>query len=903
MSKLIRPPLPLSPINRDEFDIDGMDGEALNGLPFGAIKVDEDGRILFYNKAESLLSGRAPERVIGRRFFHEVAPCTNMPSFYGRFVQAVVREKAQVSFTFVFDFAMRPVRVRIDMTPARESGQYWILVRPVERLVVEERTDAQRLISEAQVRVVGESIDTTVCERELIHVPDAIQPHGVLIAIDREDLTIVAASRNVGDLLGVPLERMLGLPAGEWFEESFLNTIMKATSRQGARKRGATRTLNGGWFSYAAHQSGGSLIVELQHPPVVADSGAYRVDQAHGFLDDFFDVVICAPPSEYVAQEAARMIREFSGFDRVLIYQFDEAGNGNVVAEEKVTDWEQSLVGLNFPANDIPKQARALYLRNRARHIPNNAYFASDLVYALKEGISAPIDLSLSSLRSLSPVHREYLNNMGVVASFSTSILVDGALWGLVIGHHRTPQHLSWETLDAIERAAELLGPRLARSESHDTQAARRRHEETHRAFLEQLAASEHVIDSLARGPIHLFDLFADCAGAAALIGGRLVIVGDAPPEGSVRALIAWLQRSVEEDVWATDCLSGYLPDMHAEKYRASGVMVSFLTPNHEDLLLWFRPEAEEIVVWAGDPNEKAVTDGRLLPRKRFEHWIELKSAHSSPWSVWKLELARRLTHSITAVISAQFVKLQILNEKLEIASSVKDRFLAQMSHELRTPLNAVLGFSELMASGLGGPITAKQNDYLDCIFSAGKHLLSLINDILEMSRLEAGKYETNPVLLNAGQVVAQVLEMLGPQAEKQGVTLRRATDPAEPIEIVTDERSLSQVLMNLISNAVKFTRQDGAVLVDVIEDAETVRFTVTDTGIGMDAETLGAIGSPFYRAQSAYMASPGTGLGLSIVRALVKENGGSISFDSKPGEGTTVQVRLPKRGREDASD
>ena len=879
--------------DRAEFDIDGLDEAELDSLPFGAIKVDADGRIHFYNMAESRLSGRLPDRVIGRSFFHDVAPCTNMPGFYGRFVESVVAERSHVTFTFVFDFAMRPVRVRIDMRPAREAGRYWILVRPFEYINREEETEAEKIVKAAQVRVVGETIDATICDREPLHVPDAIQPHGALIVIDAEKRVVTAASRNLDDYIGVPLERALGRSAEELLEPRFLDAILAATSGEGVKERGSARFVGGRWLSFTAHQSPPSLIIELQFQATTPLYDGYRVDVAPGFLNAFFNAVISAPPSDYIAQEAARKIREFSGFDRVLIYQFDEAGNGSVVAEEKVTEWEQTLVGLNFPASDIPKQARALYMKSRIRHSPNNAYIPCDLVRAPTHGLSTPIDLSLASLRSVSPVHRAYLNNMGVVSSFSASILVNGALWGMLIGHHRTPRHLSWERLDAIERAAEVLGPRLAQTESHDAQVARRRHEETHRAFLEQLAKSEDLLDSFARDEISLTNLFVHCTGAAAKIGGRLVLVGHCPSRETVERLIHWLQDTVAEDVWATDCISGFMPEMIEERVAVSGVLVGFLTPSHEDLVLWFRPESEEVVVWAGDPNEKRVVEGAPLPRKRFEHWIELKSAHSRPWGAWKHELTSRLSHAMTAVLSAQFVKLKILNEKLELASSVKDRFLAQMSHELRTPLNAVIGFSELIASGFAGPTTPKQSEYLADILTAGNHLLSLINDILEISRLEAGKYVVAPISLDAASLALGVVEMLGPQAGQQGVTLHCSINQALPL--VTDERSLTQILVNLLSNAVKFTPSGGLVSLAAANEAETVVFTVTDNGVGMDATTLGEIGKPFFQAQSAYMAPPGTGLGLSIVRALVKENGGTLTFDSRLGVGTTVVLCLPR--------
>jgi len=876
-----------------EFDVDGMDATALNDLPFGAIKVDRDGRITFYNQTEARISGRVPERVIGRRFFHEVAPCTNMPDFYGRFLDIVVEQRAHVSFLFVFDFAMRPIRVRIDMRPASEDGLYWILVRPIELLVSTELSRAAEVVQAARVRVVGQTLDYSECNRELIHQPEAIQPHGALLAIDPADLSIQLASGNFESVGGGALAKALGSPATRYLPAAFLDAVIAKTASEGHRSSGLVKIEGGGWVDFLAHRSDDMLVLELQRERSILPASGFVLQEEQSFLEDFFKSLIAFPSGEFVAQEAAERFRRFTGFDRVLIYQFDSSGNGCVIAEDKVTEWDQSLVGLNFPASDVPEQARALYLQNRVRHVPNNAYVAVDLVRAPTSTLSKPIDLSFASLRSVSPLHREYQRNMGVVASFSASILVDGALWGLVIGHHRLPLHLSWGRIAAIERAAELLGPRLAQAETQETLNARLEHEKTHRDFIDQLAAAEDLLASFERGRVGLLDLYAGATGAVAQIGGQMVTVGRTPPRDRIEQLIDWLQSNVEDDVWATDCVSGYLPDFLEDKASASGLLVCFLTPNHLDLVIWLRPEAVEAVTWAGDPGAKARADGSLLPRKRFERWIELKSAHSRPWPPWKLELASRLTHAITSVLSAQFVKLKILNEKLELASSVKDRFLAQMSHELRTPLNAVIGFSELIAADFAGPTTDKQQEYLGDVLSAGKHLLSLINDILEISRLEAGKYVVLAVPVDVAALTRRALEMLSPQANQREVSLRPPRQ--ETTWITTDERGLTQVLVNLVSNAIKFTRPGGSVGVEIKENETSVEIAVSDSGIGMDAETLGKIGVPFFQAQHAYQTSDGTGLGLSIVNALVKANGGEVRFISAPSAGTIVIVTLPK--------
>lgn len=875
------------------FDVDGLDEDALNHLPFGAIKVDREGRIAFYNEGEARISGRRPEGVIGRRFFHEVAPCTNMPGFYGRFLDVVVGQRAHVRFLFVFDFAMRPTRVRIDMRPAREPGFYWILVRLVELLDSAELSRAAELVRAARVRVVGEVVDSSECDRELIHLPEAIQPHGALIVIDPKSLMVQVVSRNFESLCGAPWSQALDQPATRLFTREFLEAVLDDTAEAGRRSCGATRILDGGWMEFVAHRNGEDLILELQEKRLALPQASFQLNEEQSFLDQFYGSLIAFPSRAHLAQEAVRRLRRFTGFDRVLIYQFDGGGDGRVIAEDKETDWDQSLVGLHFPASDVPKQARALFLRNRVRHAPDNAYVAVDLLRAPGSGREAPTDLTFATLRSVSPLHRDYQRNMGVVASFSASIVVEGNLWGLVIGHHRSPRRLGWDQVAAIERAAELLGPQLAQAETQETINARRAHETMHRAFIDQLASAEDLLESFERGAIGLTELYDGATGAVALIGGQMVRVGATPPPQKIQHLALWLQETLREDVWATDCLSGYLPEFLEEKAVASGALVCFLTPNHLDLVIWFQPEAMETVVWAGDPSRKPEADAASPSRKWFERWIELKSAHSTPWADWKLELASRLSHAITSVLSAQFVKLKTLNEKLELASGVKDRFLAQMSHELRTPLNAVIGFSELIAADFAGPTTQKQQEYLGDVLSASKHLLSLINDILEISRLEAGKHVIEPILLDASDVARRALEMLSPQANQKGVSLRPA--PRAAIWITTDERALTQVLVNLLSNAIKFTKAGGEVGAAIVETATAVKISVSDNGIGMDAATLGKIGAPFFQAQHAYRTAEGTGLGLSIVKALVKANGGDIQFTSEPGVGTTVTVTLPK--------
>jgi len=221
-------------------------------------------------------------------------------------------------------------------------------------------------------------------------------------------------------------------------------------------------------------------------------------------------------------------------------------------------------------------------------------------------------------------------------------------------------------------------------------------------------------------------------------------------------------------------------------------------------------------------------------------------------------------------------------------------RILANMSHEVRTPLNAILGFSDLIASGLAGPTTAKQDEYLKDAMSAGKHLLSLINSVLELAKLESGRSNRSVTDIDAMKISQNVINIMTHQALIKEVKLQFTY--GEALLMFADEQVIMQILINVLSNSIKFTPAQGSVELTVFGDGADVVFVVADSGIGMDESTLAKLGTPFFQIIPAGVAPSGTGLGVSIVRALVKECKGSITFESKIGIGTIVTIRIPKQ-------
>ena len=228
-----------------------------------------------------------------------------------------------------------------------------------------------------------------------------------------------------------------------------------------------------------------------------------------------------------------------------------------------------------------------------------------------------------------------------------------------------------------------------------------------------------------------------------------------------------------------------------------------------------------------------------------------------------------------------------------EAQSAGKTRFLAHMSHELRTPLNAVIGFSDVMRQRLFGPVPDRYAEYADSIHTAGRHLLALINDVLDVSRIEADRYDLNLETFDVRDTVSAALALVRVQADDKDVDLAVVLPP-EALSVAADRRAVKQMLLNLLSNAVKFTPSGGAVTVAAEGLDGMLELTVADTGVGVAPEDLARLGRPFEQAGGVEQRAQGTGLGLSLVRSLAELHHGVMSIESSPGEGTAVTVRLP---------
>ena len=331
---------------------------------------------------------------------------------------------------------------------------------------------------------MGQLVDLTNCDKEPIHIPGSVQPHGLLLALRPENLAVLQVSDNVERLFGVgpaellnqSVERLLGAAQTGRLRDCLrrpdlaaVNPLTLAVTVAGVEKA----------FHGVIHRSGGVLLLELEPVPL-SESDAPPVESFFSFYHEVrvaSSRLLGVTDLLHLCQIAVEEVRRMTGFDRVMVYRFDEDWNGRVLAEEKRASMD-SYLELYFPASDIPKQARELYRRNWLRFVVDAAYQPARLVPPLDPQTRQPLDLSLSVLRSVSPIHLEYLRNMGVMASMSVSILKDGELWGLIACHHATARYVSYEVRTACEFLGQVLSSQLAAREKAEAflEAARLKH-------------------------------------------------------------------------------------------------------------------------------------------------------------------------------------------------------------------------------------------------------------------------------------------------------------------------------------------------------------------------------------------------------------------------------------------
>lgn len=751
----------------------------------------------------------------------------------------------------------------------------------------------------SQAEVPTQTVDLTNCDREPIHTPGAIQPHGALLALSEPALRIVWVSANVKEVLGVPAETLLGQTVTELLsppEREALSTVLHSESlkHRNPLKLQLQSPAGPRPFDAVVHRHAGHLIVELE--PATTQASLPFTTLYHQVREAMTALRLSQDLSG-LCTNAAREVRRLTGFDRVLIYVFDPGWHGRVVTEEK-RDGITSYLGLHFPASDIPAQARALYQNNPLRLIPTVAYRASPLLSL--EHAARPLDLSLSTLRNVSPIHIEYLKNMGATASMSISLNREGTLWGLITCTHESgPRHLPYEVRVACELLGEITSSLLDAKEANEDRDEKIRLQGVQTALLKSMSTKKDFIRGLLDETPNLLDLTA-AQGAAVYFNGRTYVIGQAPEQRDLESLIEWLiQRPGKEPV-ITDSLPSLYPPAAAFKDVACGLLACPLSRGQHNFVLWFRPEVTQAVNWGGNPHKPVVTDGpnvRLHPRTSFALWKETVHLRSLPWKPTQLEAAVTLMRAMVDIVLQKSEQLAKLNTELERSNIELDAFAYAASHDLKEPLRGIHNYTALAIRELGeAGLVGESRARLNTVIKLTDRMESLINSLLHYSHV--GRTDLSMREVDLHEVVNRVQEMLKARFEETGTSLRI---PHRLPVVRGDRVLLGEVFSNLITNALKYN--DKAVRwveVGIAEPEPDLPLTlyVRDNGIGIREKNLETVFKIFRRLHAREKYGGGTGTGLTITKRIIERHGGHIWVESTFGEGTTVYFTLADKER-----
>lgn len=750
--------------------------------------------------------------------------------------------------------------------------------------------------------VTAGEVDLLQCAREPIHIPGRIQPHGVLLALDEPALCIRQVSANAEAFFGRPVEQLLGTSLADFLDREQLESLCTHLSQANLADINPlhlTIDKAGEAHPYDAiiHRSGGLLVLELEP----ASTGSPSFQGFYHLVRGSVSRLQSAASIDELCRIAVEEVRRITGLDRVMVYAFDREWNGTVIAEDKLEEME-SWLGFHYPASDIPGQARRLYTVNWLRLIADVDSQPAPLVPAENPLSGKPLDLTFSVLRSVSPVHLEYLRNMDVGASMSISLMRQNRLWGLIACHHRTARHIPYVVRIACEFLGQVLSLQLSLKEDHADYELRVDLQERLSGVLGHIAAAPRISEGLGEANPGLLDVV-NAGGAVLYLDGQIVTYGEVPPDQDVRELLGWLEQRCGRETFHTDSLSAVYPAAEAYKDVASGVLTVSLAGGSR--LVWFRPEVVRTVNWAGDPAKAAVLEEggvRLHPRRSFELWKETVRLKSAPWREVEVQVAEQLRNALQDILyrlaeAEAKAQLEVVNEKLARSNSELDWFAYIASHDLKEPLRGIQNYAKFLSEDYADRLDDDGRHKLNTLVRLGSRMEALLDGLLSYSRL--GRIDMAIQTTDLNRVVEEATDLLLPAIQREGVSIRI---PRALPTLRCDRPRVGEVFFNLVSNALKYAdKADRWVEVGYC-DAEAGRpltLYVRDNGIGIQERYFDAIFDMFRRLHTRDKFGGGTGVGLAIVRKIIERHGGRIWIESTPGEGTTFFFTL-EPGHED---
>jgi two-component system, chemotaxis family, sensor kinase Cph1 len=752
--------------------------------------------------------------------------------------------------------------------------------------------------------VPDHQVTLTNCESEPIHIPGSIQPHGFLLAVKMVDYSIAFASKNCETYFKLPLNEIIGKDLNLFFDDEEINAFTAQYKEDGSEmERPFVFSLDGKLYNTSAHKSGETIVLEME-----------PFTEEHNYLPELYiQTKRFAYHTERsdnlkkLCRDIADETKLITGYDRVMIYRFDKDYNGEVYAESKREDLEPFL-GLFYPHTDIPAQARELYVRNPIRMIADVEYVPLPL-FGMEErdGKSATtLDLSLSFLRSVSPIHVQYMKNMGVGASFSISLIHNKKLWGLISCHHSTPKYIPYYVRLAAHLQAVFLQSQIDVRRAADEFELTKETNEKLQELSEQFVKEQPVISD--DGTLQLLKKLLNADGIAIIHKGNLFTAGIVPSDEEMLLIGDWFFKNIKNDNFSTSRFSDdYLPAKDMSN-RVAGICYQRLGLLPGNAIFWMREEIQTIKLWGGDPNKALGLNEEknlIAPRKSFAAWRESVKCQSTEWLRPELNAAA----SISLVMQRQLhlidlmeeeVKYRSLNEKLQKANDELANMNWISTHDLKEPLRKIQIYASIVLEKYSNDIPDIVNSNIVRMQASAAKMQRLIEALVSYASLvyDDAKFET----VDLNSVAKDVVMDLKEEIEEKGATIDISILP----NVNGINFQLQQLFVNIISNSIKFANQNVPLVVKISSthftgnpenitgelQKEWVKISFADNGIGFNNSFKNDIFKVFNRLNANQYT--GSGIGLAICKKIVESHNGYIIASGDVNKGSQFDIYLP---------
>lgn len=743
--------------------------------------------------------------------------------------------------------------------------------------------------------IVNRDIVTlTNCEHEPIHIPGKIQPHGFLIGVTA-DWKIDFCTDNVADFIAVSYTEALGQNFAAVFGSDAEQQILDYLNTDKIQDAFPLEIeLLGKLFQVSIHQSHGIYVLEAEPHFPDKEKLADVYTQTIQFVTQMNQTKSLKDLCALVAEGT----RKITGYDRVMIYRFDEQYNGEVFAESRRDDLEPFL-GLHYPHTDIPAQARELYIKNQLRIIVDVDYEPVP-IFTVDDKENKNLDLSLSILRSTSPIHVEYLKNIGVGATLTISLIHHDKLWGLIACHHYSKKNISPEIRLAAKLQGQFITSQIDIRQSNDEYVSVQKAS----LALEQLTGLEipllqSSLELVVKTP-QILDL-SNASGVSIVSRDKIYKNGLTPSDEKIIKLIELIGNESTNSVFTTNNISNSFPEIETDSDFAGCIYHSL---GNNDHIIWFRPETISEINWGGEPEKSIVKDKNgLHPRNSFNIWKQIVKNQSTKWKRYEINAAIQYAHAlhnqlIMIMLSEEEEKYRTQSEILKETNSELENINWISTHDLQEPLRKIQLITSKMLTE--PDLVSKESiaASLKRVSKSASRMRGLLEDILKYTRIKNAKEALQLVDLN--KVLKSTIKEL-----QEVITQKNAVIEFENLpEIHAIGFLMQQLFMNIIQNSLKYASEERTPVIKITASQEPVimrhlykvhchwvRFS--DNGIGFEQKYAESIFKVFTRLHNQEQYA-GSGIGLALCKKIMQAVGGDIHAEGKPNQGTDIIIYFP---------